>query len=109
MTEIIILEIKGKTFSILNKRDKFKSVLSVEIKDNKQLKNLKKLEGKYMKRVYKEYRCDKCGKQLAISIIPYQRMSQLEDICLCDEDDPFVKSLIKRGIVKDGKIVSKGI
>ena len=108
MGEVIILEIKGKIFSILNRRDNFKSVLSVEIKDKKQLENLKKLKGKYRLRVNREFRCDKCGKQIAISIIPYQRMGQINDICLCHKDDPYTQSLIKQNIAKinkKGKVV----
>lgn len=106
MTEVIILEIEGKTFSILHRRKNYKKILSIEL-DEKQLKELEEIEGKYVKRVNREHRCSKCGKQIPISIIPYQRLGQLEDICLCNEEDPYVKYLIKKGIVENGKIVLK--
>ena len=50
-------------------------------------------------------RCAKCGKQLSICVIPYQRMHfdettghwvLAEDLCKCDKNDPGVFGLLKK-------------
>ena len=48
------------------------------------------------KRVTNRHRCEVCGKQLAITIPPYQRLNQIDDICFCDLDDPIIQGIFKR-------------
>jgi len=48
------------------------------------------------RRKVSEHRCGKCGKLIAQTVPPYQRLNWFDDICICDKDDPAVKGLLKR-------------